>query len=134
MNKSETIHIHSKLVFLHGNPKREKTTKYFFLYSVWGFFCTNPWEQLSGEISTHLVPQLGLGDERLLHTILVLGPVYRGRFDPAYPEGLGAIPTVGFCLQGHDHQFEGFSRGLSSFYICLYIGTSRSHRGHPVIQ
>ena len=28
-------------------------------------------EQLSGEISTHLVPQLGLGDERFLHTILL---------------------------------------------------------------
>jgi hypothetical protein len=38
--------------------------------SVWGFCCTNPCEQLSGEISTHLVPQLGLGDERFLHTIL----------------------------------------------------------------
>ena len=36
-----------------------------------GVFCTNPCEQLSGEISTHLVLQLGLGDERLLHTILV---------------------------------------------------------------
>jgi hypothetical protein len=35
-----------------------------------GVCCTNPCEQLSGEISTHLVPQLGLGDERLLHTIL----------------------------------------------------------------
>jgi hypothetical protein len=40
---------------------------------VWGFCCTNPCEQLSGEISTHLVLQLGLGDERLLHTILVSG-------------------------------------------------------------
>jgi hypothetical protein len=58
-------------------------------HSVWGFCCTNPWEQLNGEISTHLVPQLGLGDERLLHTILVSGSVYRGRFDQAYPEGLG---------------------------------------------
>ena len=48
--------------------------------------------------------------------------------------GPRAIPTVGFCLQGHDHQFEGFSGGLSSFYICLQIGTSRSHRGHPMIQ
>ena len=36
-----------------------------------GVCYTNPWEKLSGEISTHLVPQLGLGDERLLHTILV---------------------------------------------------------------
>ena len=45
-----------------------------FLLSIqfWGFCCTNPCEQLSGEISTHLVPQLGLEDERLLHTILVL--------------------------------------------------------------
>ena len=40
-------------------------------HTVWGFHCTNPCEQLSGEISTHLVPQLGLRDERLLHTILV---------------------------------------------------------------
>jgi hypothetical protein len=40
-------------------------------HSVWGFCCTNPCEKLSGEISTHLVPQLGLRDERLLHTILV---------------------------------------------------------------
>jgi hypothetical protein len=40
-------------------------------HSVWGFCCTNPCEQLSGEISTHLVPQLGLEDGRLLHTILV---------------------------------------------------------------
>ena len=40
-------------------------------HSVWGFCCANPCEQLSGEISTHLVPQLGLRDERLLHTILV---------------------------------------------------------------
>jgi hypothetical protein len=38
---------------------------------VLGFCCTNPCEKLSGEISTHLVPQLGLEDERLLHTILV---------------------------------------------------------------
>ena len=36
-----------------------------------GVFCTNPCEKLNGEISTHLVPQLGLRDERLLHTILV---------------------------------------------------------------
>ena len=40
-------------------------------HSVWGFCYTNPCEQLSGEISTHIVPQLGLGDERFLHTILV---------------------------------------------------------------
>jgi hypothetical protein len=57
-------------------------------HSAWGFCYTNPCEKLSGEISTHLVPQLGLEDERLLHTILVSGPVYRGRFDPAYLEGL----------------------------------------------
>ena len=38
---------------------------------MWGFCYTNPCEKLSGEISTHLVLQLGLGDERLLHTILV---------------------------------------------------------------
>ena len=44
-------------------------------YCSWAFilgvFCTNPFEQLSGEISTHLFPHLGLRDERLLHTILV---------------------------------------------------------------
>ena len=40
-----------------------------------GVFCTNPCEQLSGEISTHLVLQLGLRDERLLHTILALQKV-----------------------------------------------------------
>jgi hypothetical protein len=40
-------------------------------HSVWGFCCTNPCEQLSGEISTHLVPKIGLRDERFLHTILI---------------------------------------------------------------
>ena len=40
-------------------------------HSVWGFFYTNPCDQLNGEISTHLVPKLGLGDERFLHTILL---------------------------------------------------------------
>ena len=85
-------------------------------HSVWGFCCTNPCEQLSGEISTHLVPQLGLGDEILLHTILVLAHLH-------------------LVLQEvQDHQFEGSSGGLSSFYICLQIGTSWSHRGRPVIQ
>ena len=43
-------------------------------YCSWAFSlgvcCTNPCEQLSGEISTHLVPQLGLGDEIFHHTIL----------------------------------------------------------------
>ena len=34
-------------------------------------FNTNPCEQLSGEVFTHLVPQLGLGDEIFLHTILL---------------------------------------------------------------
>jgi hypothetical protein len=79
-----------------------------------GVCCTNPCEQLSGEISTHLVLQLGLGDERLLHTILVSYHLH-------------------IMLQkGKDHQFEGFSGGLSSFYICLQIETSWSHRGRPV--
>jgi hypothetical protein len=46
---------------------------YFLLVLLsiqFGVCCTNPCEQLSGEISTHLVPQLGLGDEIFLHTIL----------------------------------------------------------------
>ena len=41
------------------------------LLSIQSGCCTNPCDQLSGEISTHLVPQFGLGDEILLHTILV---------------------------------------------------------------
>ena len=40
-------------------------------HSVWGFCCTNPCEKLIGEIPTHLIPQLGLGDKIFLHTILL---------------------------------------------------------------
>jgi hypothetical protein len=41
-----------------------------------GFAVTNPCEQLSGERSTHLVPKLGLGDERLHphHSTLITYP------------------------------------------------------------
>ena len=35
-----------------------------------GVCCTNPSGKLSGEIPTHLVPQLGLEDEIFLHTII----------------------------------------------------------------
>jgi hypothetical protein len=101
-------------------------------HSVWGFCCTNPCEQLSGEISTHLVPQLGLGDERLLHTILFSSspssasevsrpycscdsskgaPSSRGRFDPAYPEGLGPFRHLGFVCRGKTISLRAFLEG-----------------------
>jgi hypothetical protein len=91
-------------------------------HSVWGFCCTNPCEQLSGEIPTHLVPQLGLGDERLLHTILLStyfhlalqkiagsycscvssrgAPSSREGFDPAYQESLWPFQHLGFICRG----------------------------------
>ena len=77
-------------------------------HSVWGFFCTNPCEKLSGEISTHLVPYLGLEDERLLHTILVSGRAYQGRFDPTYPEGLGPFRQLGFVCRGRTINLRDF--------------------------
>jgi len=41
-----------------------------------GFVVTNPCEQLSGERSTHLFPNIGLGDERLHphHSTLITYP------------------------------------------------------------
>ena len=71
-------------------------------YLVWWFCCTNPCEKLSGEISTHLVPQLGLGDERLLHTILVL--VY---LHPALQKVVGRTILV-IPARAH-HHLEGGS-------------------------
>ena len=50
----------------------------FLLLSIQlgGFVVTNPCEKLSGERSTHLVPNLGLGDERLHphHSTLITYP------------------------------------------------------------
>jgi hypothetical protein len=90
-------------------------------HSVWGFFCKNPCEKLSGEISTHLVPQLGLEDERLLHTILVSGLAYRGRFNPAYPEGMGPFRQLGFVYRGKTISLRDFLEGYhhSTFFCRL---------------
>jgi hypothetical protein len=71
-------------------------------HSIWGFCCTNPCEKLNGEISTHLVPQLGLGDERFLHTILfsaylflvlmkITGPYCFEEFQQGHFEEKGSI-------------------------------------------
>ena len=70
--------------------------------SVWGFCCTNPCEKLSGEISTHLVSQLGLGNERLLHTILVSAHLHL-----ALQKVAGCIVLV-FPARAH-HHLEGGS-------------------------
>ena len=84
-----------------------------------GIFAVNPCEKLSGEISTHLVPQLGLEDEILLHTILVSGPVYRGRFNPAYPEGLGPFRQLGFVRRGRTISLRDFLEGYHhSTFVC----------------
>jgi hypothetical protein len=114
-------------------------------HSVWGFCCTNPCEQLSGEIFTHLVPQLGLGDERFLHTILFsaylllelqkiagpycLGSFQQGRTIPlrrgrsSQSRGALGIPSVGFYLQVLHHHFEGFFEELSSLNLQQQFGT-----------
>jgi hypothetical protein len=91
-------------------------------HSFWGFCYTNPWEKLSGEISTHLVPQLGLGDERLLHTILVSEPVYRGRFDPTYPKGLEPFRQLGFVCRGRTISLRDFLEGYHHSTFVYRLG------------
>ena len=69
---------------------------------VWGFCCTNPCEQLSGEIFTDLVPQCGLGDERLLHTILVSDHLH------LKPQKVAGCTVLVFPARAH-HYVEGGS-------------------------
>ena len=73
-----------------------------------------------------LFHSLVFGDERLLQSqpILVSGPycscaLSRGRFDPAYPEGLGPFRQLGFVCRGRTISLRDFLEGYHhSIFVC----------------